>query len=305
MKRLLNTQPEAIQYIEQAACIKGPRAVRVAFLYGFLQGLKPVEGRVKFNQALFARSYEFTRESVRNDLQLIEDMGWAEVSPHFSSTYLVLHGIPFEEMAAGLPRDDSEASMGCKPDFHGDDSEASMGMEGGLSTHKNSSNKSSNNSNKKTSSSPPSESYEDRIVKTWNENKSKTWKSIQVFGNRMETAKALAKQFGGMEKFIEYLPIALKEAAKDSWWGPKDMDWNKFMGTGNTKKAHFADMLDRGLSCQTSKPNNPMLILRKISRDHYGNYTDKTGKMSPQEFKEKIAEFESYHGPAINHFAID
>ena len=312
VKRLFNTQPEAIQYIEQAACIKGPRAVRVAFIYGFLQSLKPTQGRVRFNPAFFSKSYGFTRESVRNDLQLIEDMGWAEVSPDFSSTYLVLHGIPFDEMEVPLPGDDSEASMGCKSGFHGVESEASMGLEGGLSTYKKSykksSKKSNKKSNKKSSCSPPSENQKkklgkdqlDELLKIWNEHKPRSFAAHQRLPGKIE--ESLLKHIKGerltFEEFSSRLAVLLEKAKDHKFFRDtnrgKKWSWANFVGGSSGFQDRFATDLEAldDQPCQASKPNSPN-IEERVERDIVsGEWWPRKSNMSDKELKEAIANAE-------------
>ena len=100
-----------------------------------------------------------------------------------------------------------------------------------------------------------SQQDQDRIIKAWNSNKPKSGKSMKILGTRLKTVEHLASSMGGVEQFIEYLPMALKQACADRWWNEKPMSFANFMGTGKTAKAHFEEFVDQALAATGASSN--------------------------------------------------
>jgi hypothetical protein len=90
-----------------------------------------------------------------------------------------------------------------------------------------------------------------RLMAVWNDNRPAGWSSLTCINQqRWEVAIGFAKDLGGMDAFLEALPVALANAGQDRFWCAPGHDWNSFMGYGaKTGKGHFLRFLEQEAPC--------------------------------------------------------
>jgi DNA-binding MarR family transcriptional regulator len=125
--------------------------------------------------------------------------------------------------------------------------------------------KATKKSNKR-SASPTAEEAA-RLMAVWNENRPAGWGALTCINQkRWEVAMGFAKDLGGMEAFLDALPIALANAGQDRFWGGPGHDWNSFMGYGaKTGKGHFLRFLEQEAPrVPTTNPDGSLSFLGTI-----------------------------------------
>ena len=265
MRSVFNCHLDAIDYIARATECPGSQALRCAQLYGFLEHKDSLGESSVFNQATYAKKLHISRDTLRTDLQLLCKYGWLTVLPNgHKGTDVEVHGLPFKDEVPTNQSPKTNLSSD-EPVVEGTTKESAdydepvvEGTTKESSIYKNSSkNSSKKTTNNKTLSNPPIQSDQrEQIMQLWNENKHSKWKSLYVLGLRDITVEHISSRIGGIDKFIEYLPLVLQAAAKDKYWGKPGIGWNQFMGTGKTGKANFESFVDVALANQDTKQNS-------------------------------------------------
>ncbi len=262
MRSVFNCHPDAVEYIAQTAGCSGSQALRCAQLYGFLEHMGEMGRASTFNQSVYAKKMHITRETIQRDLMLLTSHNWINVQTDTSGTDIDLVGLPFKidgwasnPVATPLTAEQSTPCLLSSQPLACSSSNPLLAQQ---STSKNSSKKSyKKTTNNKTLSNPPIQSDQrEQIMQLWNENKHSKWKSLYVLGLRDITVEHISSRIGGIDKFIEYLPLVLQAAAKDKYWGKPGIGWNQFMGTGKTGKANFESFIDVALANQDTKQNS-------------------------------------------------
>jgi hypothetical protein len=90
-----------------------------------------------------------------------------------------------------------------------------------------------------------------RLMAVWNENRPAGWGALTCINQkRWEVALGFAQDLGGLDAFLQALPVALANAGQDRFWGGPGHDWNSFMGYGaKTGKGHFLRFLEQEAPC--------------------------------------------------------
>lgn len=256
------------QHIQKlTGCVYG-EALVLLNLYGWIHW-KTTTGSSLIRQGEIIRETAMSKNTVKKLLDRMEELGWltkASCKGNQGGTRVKLNGISFPNPKLETELIDDSQTVSSSP-LNGQSltpqTVSSCRLNGQpLTPTKESKKKQEKKSSTKTSSSPPpsvSPQDQDRIVKIWNANKPPKWRSLTILGTRLKTVSYLATQVGGVEKFIEFLPLALKVAGEDKWWQSKDISFAKFMGTGRTSKAHFEEFVDQALAKGgvSSNPDTP------------------------------------------------
>ncbi|MBT9160236.1 MAG: hypothetical protein DDT26_01511 [Dehalococcoidia bacterium] len=69
------------------------------------------------------------------------------------------------------------------------------------------------------------------VIKTYNENKSDLWAAVTSFGPKRQKAFQLYRDELGDQESLTALARACQYAAKDKWWGPKEMTIDNLMAS--------------------------------------------------------------------------
>lgn len=216
-------------------------------LYGWLEH-KSRNNSVRISVRNVAQGVDCDVKTIRRAIDRMGALGWIDCVTSKDGTDIQLRGIP--EVVADDPQGGGENPSGVREKIHQGEGENPSGVVEKIPHSKEP--KKELSKKEKKNPQPPAESQAERVARVWNDHRPKKWQKVQVMGTRMKVVDHLARQVGGIEKFLELLPLALAEAASDKWWGQKAMSWANFMGTGNTSKAHFEEMVDRALAKGTT-----------------------------------------------------
>lgn len=244
-----------LAHVRRIAGVSHAESLVMLDLYGFLE--HRARGHAcRISQRSLAKSIGVKPEKVAAVLQRMAGIGWIDVAirrGNNAGTEIRLNGIEGPKPLSPDPAQ-GDPNAGVPVSSIQGQGLSDLGSpvspmqghfeEGKKQTHK--------NKKPPPPPKPQTPAQADRVVAVWNTHKPKAWQSIATMGTRMRVVEHLARQLGGFETFLELLPLALTEAAADSWWRSKRMSWANFMGTGNTAKAHFEEMVDRALAKGTS-----------------------------------------------------
>lgn len=278
------------QYVQKLTGCSYGEALVTLNLYGWIHW-KTTTGSSLIRQGEIIRETGMGKNTVRRLLDRMEELGWLTKDERGGSrggTRVKLNGITFPKVKAEAELIEDEPTVHDGP-LDGPRRTLQTVHDGPLdgpqrTPTKESKKKKEEETTKKTSSSPrPSVSPQDqdRIIQIWNANKPKAWKAMKILGTRTKTVEHLAASVGGLEKFIEFLPLALKQAGSDRWWSEKPMSFANFMGTGKTSKAHFEEFVDQALAA-TGTGSNSNTKPRTLEHPAFFPPCPLTGSMRPK-----------------------